>query len=157
MELGWILQRSHYHTLLQKQMELMKAVCLDPLDSVPHPLCCTPLAPRYSLSLSLWHTAFTVIVSLAPDPLTLQILHHSKHIVHIYKLFQQCLCLSFPAEFHKIHLIKPDIILEGKKIKLMAFVYKETTDNNKMYHGNGTWLDYFLQMYSQSGVRYCSL
>lgn len=65
--------------------------------------------------------------------------------------------VSFPAEFHKIILIKLDIIFEGTKNQT-AFVYQgEKKNNNKTYPRNGTWLDYFLQMYSHSGVRYCSL
>ena len=121
------------------------------------PLYCTPLTPHYSLSLSSWHTALTVTVSRH------QILQRCnfKITASTLHIFISCFSsVSVPLPrlgFIKSFLIKPDIILEGKKMKLMGFVHKETKDNNKTYHGNGTWLDYFLQMYSQSGVRYCSL
>lgn len=90
MELGWILQRSPDHTLLQKQMELMKAVCLDPFSMLhafsPSLFSLLP-CPRHTHRIH-----FQCLTS--PDRLTVQLLQpHPAHCA-IYKLFQQCLIPS---------------------------------------------------------------
>lgn len=143
MKLGWYLERSHNHTLLQKQMELMKAVCLPP---IPSPLCCTPLAPHYSLPLC--DTMHLLIMSVFHRSCNCASWTSYTHIAIFISYFKKCLRPFSPTLFHKIILTWPDIILEAETIKLIAFVHKERKDNNTTYHGKGTALDYFLQMYS---------
>lgn len=104
------------HPFLQKQTELMKAVCLAALThslflyiALLYPLIILSLSP------SMPHNAFIGIFS--PHPLTERLLQSRGAYCCMCKLFQQCFCPSFLAEFHKIILIKLDMILEGTKKK----------------------------------------